>query len=653
MIIKKNKRIFGDFDQSIDGKDWSIRDNADSIETFADQKEVDSLEADDSQKSRSSKHLLLISFAVVIFLVLLGRLAYLQLTRGNYYLSLAEGNRIRTRVTYAPRGLLYDRNKNLLARNVPNFEVKITPRDLPTNEKERKIVINKTGNLIGEDPSAIEKNLNEKGVQNQFEPVLVKENIDRDQALSLELILKELPGVSLEKNPRREYPAGEVFSHILGYTGRVDEQVLKTNKDYVQDDYIGKDGIELYYEKQLKGENGKKQLEVDAAGKVVKELASSDYKPGNSLVLSIDSNLQKEANAALSEGLQKARVAKGVVVIMNPQTGEILSLVSIPNFDNNLFAAGIKPDQYASLINDDNQPLFNRVVSGTYSNGSTIKPVVAAAALQEGVITENSTVTCHGAIDVPNQYNPSIVYNFPCWLKSGHGTLSVEGALANSCDVFFYTVSGGNGDIQGLGAEKLASYMHLFGLGEKSGVDLPNENEGLVPTPGWKQAAKSETWYQGDTYHMGIGQGDVLTTPLQVLNYTACFANGGTLYQPQLDRQIIDSDGKIVHDFRPIIKRQNFIKPEDIAIVREGMRQTVTSGTAKMLSSVSVPVAGKTGTAEVVAGGEMQAWFTCFAPYDNPQIALTVLLEKGGEGSEYAVPVAKRILDYCFKTRQQ
>jgi penicillin-binding protein 2 len=336
---------------------------------------------------------------------------------------------------------------------------------------------------------------------------------------------------------------------------------------------------------------------------------------------------------------------------MNPQTGEILSLVSIPNFDNNLFAAGIKPDQYSELINDDRQPLFNRAVSGTYSNGSTMKPVVAAAGLQEGVISAGSTVTCHGEIDVPNQYNPSIVYSFPCWLKSGHGTLSVEGAIAQSCDVFFYTVSGGNGDIQGLGAERLARYMHLFGLGEKSGIDLPNENEGLAPTPGWKQAAKGETWYQGDTYHMGIGQGDVLTTPLQVLNYTACFANGGTFYQPQLARQIINSDGKIVRDFRPIIKRQNFIKPDNIEVVRQGMRQTVTSGTAKILSSISVPVAGKTGTAEVVAGGEMQAWFTCFAPYDNPQIALTVLLEKGGEGSDYAVPVAKRILDYYFKNK--
>jgi penicillin-binding protein 2 len=191
--------------------------------------------------------------------------------------------------------------------------------------------------------------------------------------------------------------------------------------------------------------------------------------------------------------------------------------------------------------------------------------------------------------------------------------------------------------------------MHLFGLGEKSGIDLPDENEGLVPTPGWKQAAKGESWYQGDTYHMAIGQGDVLTTPLQVVNYTACFANGGTLLAPQLVRQVIDSDGKIVHDFNPITKRQNFINPQNITIVREGMRQTVTSGTAKILSSVAVPVAGKTGTAEVNAGGDTQAWFTCFAPYDNPQIAVTVLLEKGGEGSEYAVPVAKRILDYYFR----
>jgi penicillin-binding protein 2 len=651
MKLKRKKgKIFGDFHESIDGKDWAIEEGTKSIDTVEDSKEAELLEVSGQRKIKRSSYLVVICLTSVIFLTLLGRLGYLQLSRGSYYLSLAEGNRIRTRVSHASRGIIYDRQKNLLATNVPNFEIKVTPKDLPSDKQERQKEINNIASLLGEDPVNIEKILVEKG-ENQLEPILIKENLDREQALFLELKIKDLPGISLEKNPSRQYPAGDSFSHILGYTGRIDKAVLDKNKNYSLDDYIGKSGIELFYEKDLKGENGKQQLEVDAAGKVIKEIASSDPKAGNSLVLSIDSNLQKEVNAALSEGLQKAHVEKGAIVVMNPQTGEILSLVSIPNFNNNLFATGIKPDQYEALITDERQPLFNRVVSGTYSNGSTMKPVVAAGALQEGVINENSSITCHGAIDVPNQYNPSVIYSFPCWLKSGHGSLNVREAIAESCDVFFYSVSGGNGDIQGLGAEKVAHYMHLFGLGEKTGIDLPDENEGLVPTPGWKEAAKGESWYQGDTYHMAIGQGDVLTTPLQVLNYTSCFANGGTLYQPQLVRQVINSDGKIVRDFQPIVKRQNFIKNEDINIVREGMRQTVTSGTAKALSSLPFSSAGKTGTAEVVAGGEMQAWFTCFAPYDNPQIAITVLLEKGGEGSDFAVPVAKRILEYFFRTK--
>lgn len=648
---KKKANIFGNFHESIDGKDWSVSQTPKGIDSLVSQEGIDSLETDEEKQIKHKGYFLLFYLVIIIFSVLLARLGYLQLSRGQYYFSLAEGNRIRARVIHAPRGIIYDRAGNLLAKNVPNFEVKITPRDLPSNEEEKQTVITQIGDLLGEDSANIEKILKEKGNKDQFEPMLIKENIDREQALFLELKLKELPGVSLEKSPRREYPAGKVFSHILGYTGRVDKQVLEKNKDYTQDDYIGKSGLELFYEKQLRGKNGKRQLEVDAAGKVIKELAFYEYTPGDNLVLSIDSNLQKEVNAALSEGLSKTGVKKGTAVAINPQTGEILSLVSIPNFDNNLFASGIKPEEYNILLHDEQQPLFNRVLSGTYLIGSTVKPIVATAALEEGVITSGTLINCPGEIKVPNQYNPSIIYIFPCWLRSGHGTLNVIDGIAQSCNVFFYTVGGGHGKVSGLGAERLARWMHLFGLGEKSNIDLPDEKEGLVPTPGWKEAAKGESWYQGDTYHMAIGQGDVLATPLQIVNYTACIASSGVLYQPQVVKQIIGPEGKVIRDFQPVVKKKDFISSKNIKTVREGMLATVTRGTARHLSSLPYSVAGKTGTAELTPGGKKHAWFTCFAPYDNPEIALTVLLEEGGEGSDYAVPVAKRILEYFFRTK--
>lgn len=647
---RKSENIFGSFTEGIkNGR--LLNQSIDELNEIKEINNPDDINITEDRRISYYQYLFFYLLVFLIFIVLLLRVGYLQIIKGDYFLSLAEGNRIRTKVVYAPRGIIYDRNKNILAKNVPNFEAKIIPQDFPQDKKKREEIINQLANFIHKDSQEITQKLKENKNKDQLEPLLIKDNLTQEEALLLELKSKELPGIILEKNPRREYTEGSSFAHILGYTGRVDENFLKTHKDYALNDYVGKNGLELFYEKELKGKNGQKQFEVDAAGNLIKEISSVDYKIGNSLVLSIDSNLQKEVNAALSEGLKNAGVKRGAVVAINPQNGEILSMVSLPEYDNNRFAQGISSQDYNSLINDENQPLFNRCISGQYLIGSTVKPIVAAGGLQEGVIDSKTTVTCTGAIEVPNEYNPSIIYVFPCWLRSGHGTLNVIDGIAQSCNVFFYTVGGGYKNIKGLGADRLAKYMNLFGLGDKTGIDLPDENKGLVPTPGWKEAAKAEPWYQGDTYNMSIGQGDVLATPIQLANYTACFANGGTLFQPFLVKQIINSEGKVIKENKSIIKRQGFISPENIEIVREGMRTTVTRGTARMLSSLPFPVAGKTGTAEIIRGGKKHAWFICFAPYDNPQIALSVLIEEGGEGAEYAVPVAKRILDYYFKNK--
>ncbi len=561
-------------------------------------------------------------------------------------------------VTLAPRGIIYDRERNPLVKNIPSLDVVITLADFPKDEEAQDKIYKKLGSILKKKPTEIKKIIEEKK-STTFEPILVIENIDYNAASVIETHSEEYPGISIGKNPIREYLYKDLLSHILGYTGRISKEELDKKEDekarekYAVNDFIGKTGVELSYEDYLKGINGRQIVEVDALGKIVKELSAQEEaqpQAGENLVLTIDSELQKVMTSALSRGMKKANSQKGVAVALNPQNGEILGMVSLPSFDNNLFAQGISSNQLLSLYKDKNQPLFNRAISGTYPSGSIIKPVTAAAGLEEKIISTATTIFCSGVLLVPHQYNPSFVYHFLCWKRSGHGSINVIKAIAQSCDVFFYTVGGGFENFKGLGVSKLAEYFKSFGLGNKSDIDLPGEVAGLVPTPEWKKEAKpKESWYKGDTYHMAVGQGDLLVTPLQAVNFTATIANGGTLYQPHVLKQVIDNNGKVIENVKSKEIRKNFISKNNLDIVRWGMRQTVASGTARSLNSLPVPVSGKTGTAQFGPGNlKEHAWFTAFAPFDNPQIALVVLVEGGGEGSSTAVPITKEILSWYF-----
>jgi penicillin-binding protein 2 len=295
-------------------------------------------------------------------------------------------------------------------------------------------------------------------------------------------------------------------------------------------------------------------------------------------------------------------------------------------------------------LQDSNRPLFNRVVAGEFPAGSTIKPVMAAAALEEKIINENTTINSNGGIRISE-------WIFPDWKAGGHGLTNVKKALAESVNTFFYYIGGGYDNFKGLGIDKIVKYFKLFWLGQPTGIDLPSEGTGFVPTPAWKEEAKDEVWYIGDTYHVSIGQGDVSVTPLQVANYTAFFANGGKLYKPHLVKQVLDSQNQVIKDMPTEVLATGFVSPQNIEIVRAGLRQTVLSGSARSLNSLSVPIAGKTGTAQWSTRHQPQAWFTGFAPYDNPQIVVTILVEEGGEGSAAATPIAKEIFDWYFKNR--
>ena len=672
-VIREGKFSYGQLKDSSYYSDWTEH----AFLSDAGDKEI-------VGRTFSFSKLFYIRAVLLLLLLILGsRAAWLQLAKGDYYYSLAEGNRLRIEVVEPRRGIIYDRNLTPLVRNTANFVLYLRPIDLPKNELDRDNLIRKvasilddTANLNNDTPTTTVENVGSLslvsdtpsyfkiktlldkvaiGSLESYQPLFVADNIDYDRAMLLSLKLNDLPGVFLSNKIRREYlfpvlddKTGEKalsFSHLLGYTGKISEAEFKNSSDdYSVIDYIGKSGLEYFWEKDLKGVPGRKNIEVDALGrqkKIVNEVPAQD---GANLRLAIDADLQRKTEAVVDNYLKKLNLKRASVIIMNPQTGELLSLVSVPGYDNNLFAKGIKQEDYQKYLNDPDRPLFNRAVSGEFPSGSTFKLVVASAALQEKIINETTSFLSTGGLHIGQ-------WTFPDWKAGGHGQTNVRKAIAESVNTFFYYIGGGYQDFVGLGVDRLAKYAKLFGIGVKTGIDLPNEATGFVPTADWKKATKGESWYVGDTYHFAIGQGDVLVNPLQVANFTATVANGGKLLEPHLVSALLDSNNNVVRDIKPKIIRENFIDAANLQIVREGMRQTVMAGSARSLQAVPVEVAGKTGTAQWSSKKAPHAWFTGFAPYDNPQVVITVMVEEGREGSSVSVPIAKEILQWYFGGR--
>lgn len=594
------------------------------------------------------------SYIILLIFFLLGsRLFHMQIIAGDDYEEAAEENRYRIHVKRPSRGIIYDRNKNILIRNIPSFDIVLIPADLPKDNGQREELLNNLRNSVDISDDEFEDALKDSSINN-YNTVLFKRNIERDKALQLKIELDQMPGVNIEINAIREYINSEKFAHIIGYTGKITDEELSNldQEEYQYNDWIGKNGLEYYYEDEIRGKVGKEQVEVDSKGKVKEVVAVNQPEAGKDLMLTIDSELQKKVSGILENKLGEIRTNKAIAIAMNPNNGEILSMVSMPEYDNNLFAQVISNDDYSRLINDDDNPLFNRAVSGTYPPGSTIKPVVAIAALDEGIVTADTIINDTGSISVPHKYNPDIVYKFVGWDLSGLGPMNIFSAIAKSSDIYFYEVGGGYEEMKGLGVEKLGEYYSKFNLGAKTNIDLPGEKDGLIPNSEWKEKHKGEPWYLGDTYHMAIGQGDVLTTPLQVASWTATIANGGTIYQPYLAKKIIDKEGN-VKEIMPKIIRDDFVSDNSVNISQQGMRETVLSGSAKSLQYLSFSSAGKTGTAQHSASEDYHAWYTSFAPYENPEIVVTVLVEEGGEGSDIAVPITGEILDWYFNHKKE
>ena len=585
-----------------------------------------------------------IFFAFLIFglLLLSLRVIQLQIVKGNYYSQLAEINRTREKILPATRGLIFDSKNQPLVKNLPIFDALILPKDLSLNETKRTEQINLIGQAINQSADIINQALNKYPKNFKYE-VAVKENLDYEEAILLKIKAKELTGLYIELHDQRQYLEPYPFTHLLGYIGKISDKELadKQKENYYLNDYIGKTGLELYYEPVLRGKFGTEIIEVDATGQEKNVISQDSPVNGKNLVLTIDKEVQKKAREILQQNLTKFHKKKGSLVMLNPQTGEVLALVSLPDYDDNLFAQGISVDDYKKLAEDSNNPLFDRAVKGEYPSGSAIKPVIAAGALQDNIITDRTTVNSTGGLLLYDRWF------FPDWAKGGHGLTNVYKAIAWSVNTFFYTIGGGYNDFKGLGIEGLDKYMKLFGLGVRTNIDLPGEATGLVPDPDWKLKVKKEDWFIGDTYHLAIGQGDLLVTPVQVANYTAVFANGGKLLKPHLVKEIY-SDQANKEEIKSQIIRENFIDAKNLEIVKKAMRQTVTSGSAQLLNNLTVPVSGKTGTAQWSTDKSPQAWFTGFAPYDNPEVVITVLIEEGGEGSTVCVPATYDMLNWYF-----
>lgn len=582
----------------------------------------------------------LIIISIFVLIILFLRTAWLEVIKGDYYYRLAQINRAKIQTIEAPRGLIYDRHNKLLVKNVPTFSLLLFPQYLAWEPKEKLFQIQKLAKMLNKPNWEILKILKENN-SSSYLPIIVEDNLDYPKALSLIVQTVEIPYLKVGVNNQRQYL--DNLSHLLGYLGKINKEEWTGLKDkgYVFWDLVGRAGLEASWEDTLKGKRGEIKIEVDAKGKEKGVIDKQEPKTGNTLVLSLDLDLQNKIESILVNVFKKNGKTKGIVVALNPNNGEVEALVSLPSYNNNDFVLGIDPEKYQTLLNNSDRPFFFRAISGQYPSGSTIKPVIAAAALEEGIISSTTIIKSTGGIQIGKWF-------FPDWKKDGHGLVNLKQALAQSVNTFFYTISGGNQDLEGLGPENIIKWAKLFGLSQKLGIDLPGEQPGFLPSRTWKEKIKQEKWYIGDTYHLSIGQGDILVTPLQIASMISVFANGGKLYKPYLVKEILASDEQVIKKIEPQIIREKFLSEQNIKAVREGLREAVVSGSARRLSSLTVPLAGKTGTAET-QNNKFHSWLTGFAPYDSPQIALAVLIEEGGEGSGLALEVAKEIWEWYFR----
>ncbi len=571
--------------------------------------------------------------SVLVIAVLIGRAAYLQIYQGEYYAGLADGNRIRIVPSMAPRGTFYDRNGELLVTNRPGFSVSLLPLTAPISDD----VIDRLSDLLKVPTDEIKTKI---AGHSGFNPIRIKTDVTPDIVSIIEEQKSQYPGVVIEVTPIRDYILKQEGAHTFGYVSEINDTELEKMKDegYKSGDIIGKFGLEKVYDKELRGENGGQQVEVDVSGKPVQILGRKEPIPGDDLELTIDINLQQAAEKAVDEQLTQIGAHAAAAVVMNPQTGEILAMVSRPAFDPNLFAHGISSKDWNQLNNNPYHPMDNKTITGEYPPGSTFKIVTGTAALTEGVVTPDEQIFDSGHHWIIPKGNAD---------GEALGWLNFRTALAHSDNVYFYEM--GNR----LGIDRLEKYARMFGLGAKTGIDLPYEATGLVANRRYKEKNFDDgEWYLSETFDAAIGQGFNLVTPLQAAMVMGEIAADGKRYKPHVVNRIIAPDGSVVKDFQPELLSQLDVPEEDIKLVQDGLHDVTKYGTAaSSFRGFTVDIAGKTGTAENSQGRD-HGWFVAYGPFDNPNIVVAVIVENGGYGSQSAVPIGRKILEAAFGLNQ-
>jgi penicillin-binding protein 2 len=590
---------------------------------------------------------------IVLFMGLLvaGRVLYLDAFAGKLYSARAENNVGRYEKIQAPRGLIYDREGYVLAENRATFTAILDIKELLGHEDLLEKTLVEIDRILSIPKSEVLGLIQEKIAEDFATPLVLKENLSQSELVALKGI--GIPALVVQSDFTREYSNGPVFAPVVGYVGRVGPADIESDPELTGKDFIGRAGIESFYNDALSGTPGEILNHENARGTTLGEEKRIEPKIGESLHLTIDGGLQEYFYDRLRAGLASLGRRVGLGLAIDPRNGEVLALVDLPSYDNNVLSGAGHNDEKTQILNSKDKPLFDRVVSGFYSPGSTIKPLVGVAALREGVIDSARQVYSPGYLLVPNPYNASSSSRYLDWRPQGN--VNLASAIAQSSDVYFYIVGGGSPamstpmlndssdyGIKGLGISRLHDWWQKFGLGVATGIDMPNEAGGFLPTPEWKQSKLGTPWLLGDTYNVSIGQGDLLVSPLQLLGYIDAIANGGTVYKPFLNK---DSTPQILADLSDLT-------PE-IKAVQKGMKQAVTAGlgTAYLLHDLPFSTCAKTGSAQVMNNVQENALFVGYAPCDNPQIAVLVLIENSLEGSLNAVPVAKDVLNWYYENR--
>ncbi|HRY76775.1 MAG TPA: penicillin-binding protein 2 [Candidatus Paceibacterota bacterium] len=589
-----------------------------------------------------------ISYLLSLFLLIsIGTVFYLGIIKGDYFKASAERNSLKYISIPAERGLIYDRNGKPLLYNKPVFDLIFFPNYLPTDAVKRQEVLKKI-----EDTLKIPSQELEAGINNPeffLRSWVLKPDLTSQEAIVLESYFGGTAAVQVIRQNVRQYEEPFVFSHLLGYLGRVSSVDLEKDPDLLDFERIGKVGIEAVYEKELRGQPGQITILRNAAMEILGQSYGEQPKNGNNLYLTIDKEFQEYLYNRLRSQISGLGGERGgLAIAIDSKSGAVLALVSYPGFNANSFSEGISQEDFNALLNSKSKPLFNRTVTGLYNPGSTIKPIMAAAGLEEGIMDPNKKIETHGSISIPNPYNPDHPSVFVDW--KNHGSVNMFDAIARSSNVYFYTLGGGFGDIAGLGISRIDSYLKKFGFDELSGIDLTNEDVGFIPSP---ENKKGDIWRIGDTYHVSIGQGDLLVTPLRLLIDLNSLVNGGKIMKPYLLQSISDADGEIIKESKPEALLENFLKPETVATLKKAMTQTVSSpqGTGYSLSGLPFTSGGKSGTAQIEANTKVNALFFAFAPADQPKISLLVLIENAREGSLNAIPVVKDGLLWYYQNR--